>query len=604
MCGIIGYIGKAQPAARFSLALDCLKHRGPNASGMWTSNERLVTLGHARLAILDLSEAGAQPMADEATGNVLIFNGEIYNHLELRHELEALGIHFRGHSDTETLLRGYGVWGTALLPRLRGMFAFAVYNPRSREVFLCRDRLGIKPLYYARTPDGDLVFSSEVRSLLPFARRALSKEGVTSYLQRGSCTHEKLLFEGIAEFPAGCWANVHSDSSEIRIVRYWPSGTKDDLDIDDRFGNAPREVRRLLEDAVSSHLLADVPVACFLSGGIDSSIVTALAARAMGTRKLSTFSVGFSETEFDESKFARQMAELYGTDHHHITLSDADKLAFVTRAVAAMDLPSTDAINTYIVSDYVARNGFKVVLSGLGADEVFGGYPIFRDYSMVRAVAGTPRWLRSLIWSTGKASHLLDDLPEEKDGEMLSMWWRRVWPARKLSALGFQPPSFSREASPPLRDAMAELSWGELSHYMRDTLLRDSDAMSMAHSLELRVPFLDTPLVSRVLSYPAREKFNPDRPKDLLLRATQDLIPEEIWNRPKMGFTLPMRTWMLGPLRDYCRDGLATLVSASVLSSGATAKVWKDFESKSLHWPAPWSLVVLGHYLHRNKISA
>jgi len=604
MCGIVGYVGKAADSTQLSTALGSLRPRGPDASGTWTSPDGRVALGHTRLAILDLSETGEQPMRDEASGNIVVFNGEIYNHPELRRELEQLGVAFRGHSDTETLLRGYGIWGATLFQRLRGMFAFAIYDARSREIVLCRDRLGIKPLYLANTAHGATVFASEVRALLPLIGGRISKSGLAHYLQRGSCPHEELLFEGISEFPAGCWAALRSDSNEMRTVRYWPAGNKDDLSFDKTNGNAPREVRQLLEDAVSTHLLADVPVACFLSGGIDSSIITAMAARHMGTRKLSTFSVGFAEAEFDESKFARQMADLYGTDHHHITLSDADKLAFVGRAVEAMDLPSTDAINTFIVSDYVARNGFKVVLSGLGADEVFGGYPIFRDYAMVRAIAGTPRWLRSLIWSTGKARHLLDDIPQVKDGEMLSMWWRRVWPARKLSALGFQPPEFSREPSPPLRDAMAELSWGELSHYMRDTLLRDSDAMSMAHSLELRVPFLDTPLVSRVLAYPAREKFKANRPKDLLLRATQDLIPEEIWNRPKMGFTLPMRAWMLGPLRDYCRDGLTTLNSASILSPAKTAKVWKDFESDSLHWPAAWSLVVLGHYLHRNKISA
>jgi len=602
MCGIVGYLVKTGDSAPLSGALERLRPRGPDATGTWTSPDGQVSLSHTRLAIIDLSETGAQPMRDEATGNVIVFNGEIYNHPELRRELEQIGVVFHGHSDSETLLRAYGVWGTALFPRLRGMFAFAIYNARSCEVILCRDRLGIKPLYTATTGHGATVFASEVRALLPWVGARISVAGVAAYLQRGSCPHGTLLFEDIAEFPAGCWAAVRPGDA-IRPNRYWPTGAVVDLDVDHNRSDAPREVRRLLEDAVSSHLLADVPVACFLSGGIDSSIIAALASRQMGDRKLSTFSVGFSEVAFDESKFARQMADLYNTDHHHITLSDADKLQFVSRAVDAMDLPSTDAINTYIVSDYVARNGFKVVLSGLGADEVFGGYPIFRDYSMVRTIAGIPKWLRSLIMAAGKARHLLDDAPQEKDGEVLSMWWRRIWPGRKLRNLGFHAPHFTREPAPPLRDAMAELSWGEISHYMRDTLLRDSDAMSMAHSLELRVPFLDTPLFTRVLAYPARVKFKAARPKDLLLRATQDLLPEEIWDRPKMGFTLPMRMWMLGPLRDYCRDGLQVLNSDSLLSTANADKVWSDFERNTLHWAAPWSLVVLGHYLHKNKIT-
>jgi asparagine synthase (glutamine-hydrolysing) len=601
MCGIVGYIGPTDKApGTLDKAIALLKHRGPDDSGTWANESGTVRLGHTRLSIVDLSEAGAQPMRDEMSGNVLVFNGEIYNHPELREELMDLGLRFKGHSDTETLLQAYGAWGTSVFERLRGMFAVALWDNKSRHLVLARDRLGIKPLYFAESEASGFYFASEVRALLALKPASLSHEGIATYLQRGSCAHEKLLFEGTKEFSAGCFAQIKLNQSRIELRRFWPvreesSGADEHADV--------VEIRGLLEDAVRSHLLSDVPVACFLSGGIDSSVVTALAARAMGSRKLSTFSVGFSEEKYDESKFAQQLAGIYGTDHHHISLSDQDKLEFVTRAVDAMDLPSADAINTYIVSDYVARNGFKVVLSGLGADEVFGGYPIFRDYSLVRTAAGAPKWLCSLLQATGKARHLLDDMPSEKDGEQLSIWWRRVWPARRLLDLGFAAPRFGREPAPPLVDAMAELSWGEMTHYMRDTLLRDSDAMSMAHSLELRVPFLDTPLVTRVLSYSARAKFNPKRPKDLLLRATQDLIPEEIWNRPKMGFALPMRTWMLGPLRNYCREGLAMLMSSSIIPSGSADKVWTEFESNSLHWPAPWSLVVLGHYIHKNKIT-
>lgn len=597
MCGIAGYISAGRGSGETAATARSLRHRGPDANGSWQTPDGSVRLIHTRLAIIDLSESGAQPMHDETTGNVIVLNGEIYNHPQLRQELLGLGVRFSGRSDTETLLRAYGIWGPALFPRLRGMFAFAIYNPRSREVVLCRDRFGIKPLYTGRPKEGGVAFASEVRALLPWVRTSISPQGVASYLQRGSCPHEQLLFTGIEEFPAGCWASIRCAQPELRPMRYWPTGAVGDLDIAPDGSDAPTEVRQLLEDAVASHLLADVPVACFLSGGIDSSIITALAARQMGGQKLSTFSVGFAEASFDESKFARQMADLYGTDHHHITLTDEEKLRFVSHAVAAMDLPSTDAINTFIVSDYVAHNGFKVVLSGLGADEVFGGYPVFRDYSMARALAGTPRWARSLLRSLGKARHLLDDVPEEKDGEILSMWWRRVWSGRKLRELGFEVPRFAREPGPPLRDAMAELSWGEISHYLRDVLLRDSDAMSMAHSIELRVPFLDHPLVTRVLSYAAGEKFNPQRPKDLLLRATHDLIPKQIWNRPKMGFALPMRDWMVGPLSDYCRQGLAALDKKSIVSAAKSRLVWKEFDRGDLHWPSAWALVVLGHYL-------
>ena len=587
-----------------SRTLAALRHRGPDRQGEWTSPDGSVWFGHTRLAILDLSEAGDQPMRDPSTGNVLVLNGEIYNHLELRSELVALGVEFRGHSDTETLLRGYGMWGEGMFARLQGMFAFAISNARTREVIFCRDRLGIKPLYLGRTPQGDLVFASEVRAILPWTGKALSREGLASYLHWGASAHGCLLFENISEFPAGCWASYNLVRRSLDPVRYWPAAPEEVLTREIPTSlrrDSVAEVRALLESAVESHLLSDVPVACFLSGGIDSSILTAMASRRLGRGRLATFSVGFSEQGFDETQFATQMAELYGTDHHHIHLNTEDKLAFVEKAVAAMDLPSIDAINTFIVSSYVAQAGFKVVLSGLGADEVFGGYPIFRDFAAVRAFLGTPRWIQTLVKSTGRGQHPFSDIPQNKSGEEISRWWRRIWTGDSLAEIGLPRPRLRSDPSPLLPDAMAEVSWGEISHYMRDILLRDSDAMSMAHSIEIRVPFLDNTLVERVLSYPARAKFDPGLPKSLLLKATSDLLPEAIWNRPKMGFALPMSEWMGGRLRDFCRSGLEHLEKESILDAPQREKVWKDFASGKRHWPMAWSAVVLGHYLQNTK---
>jgi asparagine synthase (glutamine-hydrolysing) len=552
------------------------------------------------MAILDLSEAGDQPMRDEATGNILVLNGEIYNHLALRRELEALGTAFRGHSDTETLLRGYGAWGPAIFPRLRGMFAAAIYEARSREVVLVRDRFGIKPLYLARPKTGGLAFSSEVRPLLDLAGRTLSREGVSNFLHWGACAHRRLIFENIREFPPGCHARIRPSGELSETVRFWPANSSSN-------GNTPfappeppaKTVRRLLEDSVDAHLLSDVPVACFLSGGIDSSILTALASQRLGRGRLATFSVGFAEKGFDESQFAKQMADLYGTHHHHVHLTDKQKLPFIERAVAAMDLPSIDAVNTYIVSNQVAAGGFKVVLSGLGADEVFGGYPVFRDFAKIRAIASIPRWMRNAVRATGKAAQLFTDIPTEKNGETLTRWQRRIWTGEQIARIGLPPPSFQHEPSPFLRDAMAEISWGEVSHYMRDTLLRDSDSMSMAHSIELRVPFLDNAFVETVLAYSAKEKFDSRLPKSLLLAATKDLLPEQIWNRPKMGFSLPMRDWMRGPLADFCQTGLDHLVHENLLDKKSRAWIWTNFLTGKTHWPAAWSATILGHYLQK-----
>lgn len=605
MCGIAGYLSKSGQAPDGSRMLRGLRHRGPDGEGQWTSSDGRVWFGHARLSILDLTDAGAQPMKDEASGNVIIFNGEIYNHLDLRRELEEIGVRFRGHSDTETLLRGYAAWGTAIFPRLRGMFALAIYDAGSREVILCRDRFGIKPLYVGRGPGDSLLFCSEVRPMLSFTGKDLSPEGLSNYLHWGACTHGELLFSNLREFPSGCWARCKPGRPSFDPVRYWPTRAEEPVPEPNERRAVPSDraaqVRALLEDAVRSHLLSDVPVACFLSGGIDSSVITAIAARELGSSRLATFSVGFSEAGFDESKFARQMAELYGTDHHHIHLNKEEQLAYVRRAVAAMDLPSIDAANTFIVSDQVARGGYKVVLSGLGADEVFGGYPIFRDFSLARAIAGTPGWLRALVHATGRGGHILDDIPATLDGESLSCWWRRVWSGEKLAALGLAKPDYKPEPGPDLQDAMSELSWGEISHYMRDMLLRDSDTMSMANSIELRVPFLDNDLVSTVLACPAREKFDPRLPKKLLLRATEDLLPEQIWNRPKMGFSLPMSEWMAGSLAEYCRAGLEGLAASATVPRARVDETWQDFLAKRARWPNVWSLVVLGHYLQARE---
>jgi asparagine synthase (glutamine-hydrolysing) len=602
MCGILGILTPETRLPDSSRLLALLRHRGPDRQGQWSSPDNSVWLGHTRLAILDLSEAGDQPMGDETTGNVLVLNGEIYNHPTLRRELEALGIAFRGHSDTETLLRGYGVWGPSIFPRLRGMFTAAIYEARSREVVLVRDRFGIKPLYFARPKAGGLAFSSEVRPLLDLAGRSLSREGISDFLHWGACAHRRLIFENIREFPPGCHARIRPSGELSEPVRFWPANSSSN-------GNTPsappelpaKTVRRLLEDSVDAHLLSDVPVACFLSGGIDSSILTALASQSLGRGRLATFSVGFAEKGFDESLFAKQMADLYGTQHHHVHLTDQQKLPFIERAVAAMDLPSIDAVNTYIVSNHVAAAGFKVVLSGLGADEIFGGYPLFRDFSRIQTIAAVPVWLQKTIRLTGKAHHPFSDIPAEKNGETLSRWWRRIWTGEQIARIGLPPPSFQHEPSPFLRDAMAEMSWSELTHYMRDTLLRDSDSMSMAHSIELRVPFLDNALVETVLAYSAKEKFDPRLPKSLLLAATNDLLPEQIWNRPKMGFSLPMRDWMSGPLADFCQTGLDHLVQENLLDKKSRAWVWTNFTTGKTHWPAAWSAVVLGHYLQKTK---
>lgn len=598
MCGIFGSLNHLAYGPATEQIIKTLNHRGPDAHGFCQIFSEKGFFAHTRLAILDLSDTGRQPMEDPQNGNVIVFNGEIYNHREIRRELQLLGVVFRGASDTETLLKGFAIWGSDLFVRLRGMFALAIFDRKSDSVVLARDRLGIKPLYLGRTSKGGLLFSSEARALIPWVGRELSSDGIAGYLQRGCCPHRQLLFKNITEFPAGSWARIRPGKEEFRSEPFWPELSESGRGgVQEPTTHLIKTVRSLLENAVSSHLLADVPVACFLSGGMDSSILAALASRFLQGKKLTTFSVGFAEPTFDESGYAEQVARFIGTDHHHIELFEGENQEMVGSAVQDMDLPTIDGVNTYLVSRVAAKARFKVVLSGLGADEVFGGYPIFRDFARIRFLAGAPRWLQKAGKLLRPGYHSLDDIPEEKNGQALSWWWRRIWTGDDLAKIGLSSPRFHAEPGPELRDAMSEISWGEISHYLRDMLLRDSDAMSMAHSLELRVPFLDNPLWEYVLGLPAGEKFDPRFPKSLLLRATRDLLPEQVWNRPKMGFSLPMKSWMERPLRDYCRSGMEMAGNHLGLGRGMTEQIWNSWVKKKLGWPKAWAWVVLGHYL-------
>lgn len=592
MCGIAAVMvadGFAGP-----MDLGCLRHRGPDAQGEWTSPDRKIWFGHTRLSIVDLSPTGAQPMHDPATGNVIIFNGEIYNHAKLREELRASGadVKWIGTSDTETLLVAYRVWGKAMLPRLKGMFAFVIYDAATQGLFVARGPSGIKPLYYTRSR-GVLRFSSEARALFDDTGPVYDSRSVSAYLQWGSCPEDGFIFPRTRILPSGSSMTVNADTT-VETEHYWP---KKAYPLS-RGEDAPKRVRKLLETAVEEHLMADVPVASFLSGGIDSSVVTALAARALGPGRLQTFSVGFSEGEFDETQIADIVAKRYQTDHHRIELGQEEIVRLVQEAVSRMDAPSQDAINTYIVSKKVVESGIKVALSGLGGDELFGGYPSFRDAPILRRLAGMPQWMRRISRGFGKIGERIADLPSG-DIMAIAIWRRRLWTDAMLRKAGLPVSPLRTLPSPEFGDDFAKISWAEMSVYMGQTLLRDSDQMSMAVSLELRVPFLDEDLIEYVLSLPAHEKTRYRITKGLLVEACRDLLPEQVYRRKKMGFALPMDAWMRGPLKEFKIEGLDEVKRLGLLAPGAVEWIRAEFEDGKIHWTRIWSLVILGHYLKK-----
>ena len=593
MCGIALHFNGGGKAVGIDLAP--MAHRGPDSQGQWLSPDEACWFGHVRLAIVDLSPMGAQPMEDAHNGNTIIFNGEIYNHLELRAELEQHGVRWRGGSDTETLLVGYSFWKEGIVAKLKGMFAFAIYDAQQKSLFVAVDRLGIKPLYYANGPDG-VRMASEVRTLLPHTNRKVSREGLSNFFQWGASPCDSLLFEEVQMFPAGHYLTLSEEGVE-RWRRYWPG--QDSLRTESILPTV--RVRELLEFAVEEHLLADVPVACFLSGGIDSSIITALAAQKTEGRLL-TFAVGFKERKWDETSFAAEVARRYNTEHHRIELSNEEAQSMVCDAVRCMDLPSVDAINTYIVSKKVADAGIKVALSGLGGDELFGGYPSFRDVPKLLWLASFPKFLRSMLRFAGSTGRRLSQMPEG-DVYALTSWRRRFWMDDMIAEAKLPKTDFQISWSPDLPDNYARISWVELTAYMRHILLRDSDQMSMAPSLELRVPFLDHQLVEFALGLPARTKLKYGMCKGMLVESCRDLLPPSVYNRSKMGFALPMSDWMRTSLADFCQKGLSALKDHELLPAQVIDGYWNQFLSGELGWTRVWSMVVLGHYLDRNAPS-
>jgi asparagine synthase (glutamine-hydrolysing) len=638
MCGICGAIGfqsneTGEVIVRRMMA--AIVHRGPDEEGILIASG--VAAGTRRLSIIDLP-GGSQPIWNNAGTLAVLFNGEIYNFRELRQELESAGHEFRTHSDTEVIVHAYEAWGEECLRRLRGMFAFAIVEmPQGRSgaparVFIARDRLGIKPLYY--TIGGrNFLFASEVRALLASncVPARLSDEAITSYLLFGSVSEPMTLVEGVASLPPGhCMAIPIGDAARCPEPRcYWA--------IADEMQQARRassedwltpamRVRALMEDAVRSHLVADVPVGVFLSSGLDSTAIAALASRAQ--KGIHTFTVAFPDTEFSEAEKAGHTAKRLGTDHREFALSDQEMLARLDEAVSSFDQPSMDGINTYFVSWAARQAGLKVALSGLGSDELFGGYASFRDAPRVASLAAMarvlPRPFRQFTAAQiqgSKTLHLSPDASRKAfaawlDPDLLphSYFFTRALFAPQVvasmlneSGKSWNQASWGRWLSKAAQDSRSmdkftSISWLELRSYLVNTLLRDTDAMSMRHSLEVRVPFLDSPLVEYVLSLPASEKNGRGRPKELLIKALGDLLPGELVSQPKRTFTFPWEKWLRGPLGERVAAGLSDWSPAleSRVHATLARSVWTDFLEGWTTWSRPWSLYVLNEWVKRN----
>ena len=580
MCGIAGVAGQNPREAVLTVERMCTQMfaRGPDDGGIATilDGDLSVVLGARRLAIIDPSPAGHQPMRDSERGTTLVYNGMIYNFRELRSQLEEEGERFSSTCDTEVVLRAYGRYGANCVQHLHGMFAFAVCDERDRTLFLARDRLGIKPLYYAFR-GGRLLFASQVKALLRSGEvsQKLSPAGLSTYLSYGAVSEPLTAIEGVLTLPAGHHAHLRNGSLELE--RYWEP-PHEESSTTSRSG-ALEELRELLDNSVRRHLVSDAPLGVFLSGGLDSSLVAAIASHH--TENVRTVSVVFDDPGFSETRYMESVAEHIGSRHVVLRLGPNDLMAQLDDAFVAMDQPTFDGVNTYVVSRAAAATGLKVALSGLGADELFDGYGyVGRARALERArrlpkpvarLAAFPvghvlrgeRGDKASSWLRGESQSsysLLRRLFLESDVlRLMGDFGRRRMP---------MPAGISSGAG--LYHQVSEL---DLTNYLKNVLLRDTDAMSMSRSLEVRVPYLDHTLVEWALRQPEPVK---GRGKTLLTASAAGLVPSEVLTRAKQGFALPLRLWMCGELRGEVDSKLRGLPEAlaALIDSSATREIW------------------------------
>jgi asparagine synthase (glutamine-hydrolysing) len=616
MCGIAGTLGVSSPDVAAAMS-DAIAHRGPDDCGLFFDGEGRVALAHRRLSIIDLSPCGHQPMPYDGGRYQIVFNGEVYNFAGLRRELEALGHRFASRSDTEVVLAAYAQWGEASVRRLRGMFAFAIYDRDSRELFLARDRFGIKPLCFTFQQSAFL-FASELKGLLAsgLVQRRLDLEALWFYLSLGSVPQPRTALRDVATLLPGHTMCVRADLS-FEIVRYWDladasKAWEEEVRTLDAAG-AARRLRDLLDEATRLHMIADVPVGAFLSGGIDSTAVVGLMTRVSGSR-IRTFSVGFADDDSvtDEREWARLAARRFDSEHTEVVVDGREVAAQFDDIVRAIDQPSLDGTNTFVVSKAAAQS-LKVALSGLGGDELFAGYPHFRR--LHRAA----RFNRRLGAARGIVRHIPGRFVHDRDF-LVATEAERYGTLRALVEDHDKPGLLSAEVASSMArtpmtsfyeqllrhglDSVAQTSYVEVRAYLLNTLLRDADAMSMAWSLEVRPVLLDHVLAEFAFALPAAWKLNRSTNKPVLVDAVRDVLPAELLHRRKLGFELPLQSWLVGPLRERAIDVLCSPAATTVFSAECLAATVEDLRARRRPSVRVWSYVILVEWLRSFRVEA
>lgn len=636
MCGIFGIVARNTRLDEGILkrGTASLAHRGPDDSGTVIIRDTVrepveIGLGNRRLAILDLSPLGHQPMHDADTGNWIVYNGEIYNFRDVRKELEDCGVRFASHSDTEVLLKAYGRWGEECLPKFRGMFAFAVWDAERHCLVIARDPMGVKPLYYAES-GAYFLFASEVRTLLGTGLfpKHIDPAGLINFLTYGSAYDPLTIVEGIRSLPPG--HTLAWEDGNLRMASYWDlvgneAGPQSSSAQDQ--SHAVAQLQPLLEESVRLQLVSDVPLGVFLSGGIDSSALVSILTR--GGLTPATFSIVFREAEFSEAEYSRAVAKKFRTDHHEILVSQGDVLASIPDAIGAMDLPTMDGVNTYFVSRETRAAGVKVALSGLGGDELFAGYSGFRTIPRAerfgRFWKQLPKHLRASFASVFSTVAPASDQNRKlaalarANGRVLHPYFvsRMLFMPEQIDALfpnAAAAASFARASQcdalcrARVLDPINRVSYLESRCYMLNTLLRDADFMSMSQGLEVRVPLIDHRLAKTVLSLPGAWKLD-STPKKLLVESLGGSLPQDVVYRRKRGFTLPFERWLREELRREIEpvltpERVAAGLLGGFLEGNKVQQVWRDFLRGTVSWTRPWSLYVLQRWCELHSLSA
>jgi asparagine synthase (glutamine-hydrolysing) len=616
MCGIVGIREFAEGSSHSALLrsvrnmASTLRHRGPDGVGEWADEEAGIAFGHTRLAIIDLSSSGNQPMTSTDGRFVVVFNGEIYNHLELRQELASMGMHFRGHSDTEVLVDAVSVWGVeGTLPRLNGMFAAALWDRENRELTLCRDPFGQKPLYWGIFGRA-LVFGSEIKAVrrYPAVSCEIDRDALAAYMAVGYVPTPRSIFKGLSKLSPGTLLSIRQDGT-VREIRYFDL---DRLAVPPRpgevgVGELKDQLRTLLGASVKRHTVSDVPVGTLLSGGVDSSLIAAIA-QSQSAKKIKSFTACFEETTHNEADFAAGVAHHLGTDHTEMRIETKAVRELLPRIPEIYDEPFADSsqVPTTLISMLVRRH-VKVALSGDAADELFGGYQRYAAASLAWKIRFMPRPLRKIAarafrtlgstrWEgtlnclppfgslTASSTNLLKGARLMEADSFASVYrtMHLHWPSEEAVVIGGSEVAHALRGDflcPPGLDQLTQMQYLDQCSYLPDDILVKVDRASMASGLEMRVPYLDMSVAKFSWSLPRHAKIRWTTGKWLLRQLLYEYVPRPLVDRPKHGFVAPVGAWLAGPLRSWAEDLLApaTLAADGYLAVEPVRRQWRAF---------------------------